>query len=206
MLYLAGAGHASCAMVLQRASMLPETAFATIAAGQVHVEPDFLSPRLIRAMRKDAQGLFKEGMFAPDGLTNTAAGLKKEQQGFSKADRQTFRNDAWDGKSGDRLARLEFAEQMRDLRVDLARGLDRPTLAPEGVRKHEMTYNWYEVSAGPCSSPALLHLSLRHHRLPACHCSPAPRSAVTWTSTTRRPRAPRAGCGRRAAPSHGSST
>ena len=88
--------------------MLPETAFATIAAGQVHVEPDFLSPRLIRAMRKDAQGLFKEGMFAPDGLTNTAAGLKKEQQGFSKADRQTFRNDAWDGKSGDRLARLEL--------------------------------------------------------------------------------------------------
>ena len=51
-------------------------------------------------MRKDAQGLFKEGMFAPDGLTNTAAGLKKEQQGFSKADRQTFRNDAWDGYGG----------------------------------------------------------------------------------------------------------
>jgi len=36
---------------------------------------------------------------------------------------------------------------MRALRLELAAGLDRPTLAPEGQLKHEMTYNWYEPGA-----------------------------------------------------------
>ena len=123
----------------------PSTIVDTIGHGLVHVEPNWLSPRLIRAMRLDAQDLFVKGLFAPDGLTNTA--LRKGQQGFNVADRQTFRNDAWDAAVGDQRARLEFAEQMRQLRVELARGLGRPTLAPEGVRKHEMTYNWYEPGA-----------------------------------------------------------
>ena len=139
------------------APTLSPNAITTIAHGLVHVEPNWISPRLIREMRLDAQDLFAKGLFAPDGLTNTA--LKKKQQGFNVGDRQTFRNDAWDAAVGNQAARLEFAEQMRDLRAELARGLRRPTLAPEGVRKHEMTYNWYEVSVGPCSSPTLLHLS-----------------------------------------------
>ena len=127
------------------APTLSSSAITTIGHGLVHVEPNWLSPRLIRAMRLDAQDLFAKGLFAPDGLTNTA--LKQQQQGFNVADRQTFRNDAWDAAVGDQAARLEFAEQMRDLRAELARGLRRPTLAPEGVRKHEMTYNWYEPGA-----------------------------------------------------------
>ena len=56
----------------------PTNAVATIGKGLVHVEPNWLSPRLIRAMRLDAQDLFAKGLFAPDGLTNTA--LKKQQQ------------------------------------------------------------------------------------------------------------------------------
>jgi len=61
---------------------------------------------------------------------------------------QTFRNDAWDTPGlGDVDARVAFASRMRALRIELARGLDRPTLADEGVRKHEMTYNWYEPGA-----------------------------------------------------------
>ena len=83
----------------------------TIGHGLVHVEPNWLSPQLIRAMRLDAQDLFVKGLFAPDGLTNTA--LRKGQQGFNVADRQTFRNDAWDAAVGDQAARLEFAEQMQ---------------------------------------------------------------------------------------------
>ena len=127
------------------APTLSPNAITTIAHGLVHVEPNWISPRLIREMRLDAQDLFAKGLFAPDGLTNTA--LKKKQQGFNVGDRQTFRNDAWDAAVGNQAARLEFAEQMRDLRAELARGLRRPTLAPEGVRKHEMTYNWYEPGA-----------------------------------------------------------
>ena len=36
---------------------------------------------------------------------------------------------------------------MTALRLDLASELGRPTLAPEGVRKHEITYNLYEPGA-----------------------------------------------------------
>ncbi|KAL9179530.1 hypothetical protein ACHAXT_008820 [Thalassiosira profunda] len=98
-------------------------------------------------MRADARNLFKTGQFQPDGLTNTA--MKRDEQGFTqKADRQTFRGGAgWDSDVGDPSVRQEFAERMRNLRMELARGLDRPTLAPEGTRKHEMTYNWYEPGA-----------------------------------------------------------
>ena len=152
----------------------PANAVATIGQGLVHVEPNWLSPRLIRAMRLDAQDLFAKGLFAPDGLTNTA--LKKKQQGFNVADRQTFRNDAWDAAVGDQAARLEFAEQMRDLRVGLARGLRRPTLAPEGVRKHEMTYNWYEPGA-----KLGRHLDEHHEETKGAQgWLPPTRRSVTW--------------------------
>lgn len=36
---------------------------------------------------------------------------------------------------------------MKVLRTELAVGLNRPTLEPEGTRKHEMTFNWYEPGA-----------------------------------------------------------
>lgn len=120
----------------------------TIAGGGVAVVPDWIEPNLVKRMRQDARQLFDQGYFVPDGLTNTA--LKKEQQGFSQAaDRQTFRGgDGWyDAKAGNVDTRLEFADQMKQLRLQLAKGLNRPTLAPEGVRKHEMTYNWYEPDA-----------------------------------------------------------
>ena len=84
----------------------------------------------------------------PDGLTNTA--VRKTDQGFSeRADGQTFRGgEGWlDPHAGDTATRQEFASLMADLRVVLARRLDRPTLAPEGTHKHEMTYNWYEPGA-----------------------------------------------------------
>lgn len=116
----------------------------TIAQGQVAVIPEWLPPDMIQRMRKDAVGLFEDGYFTPDGLTNTA--LSKDQQGFSRtADRQTFRGGAgWDDpKAGDSKTRKEFDERMRLLRADLAQGLGRETLIPEGVRKHESTFNLY---------------------------------------------------------------
>jgi hypothetical protein len=100
-------------------------------------------------MYDDAQQLFKSGQFRPDGLTNTAI----KEQGFSgKADRQTFRGDGnngggWDSNVGDIATRKEFADRMRELRVQLAKALHRPTLATEGTSRHEMTYNWYEPGA-----------------------------------------------------------
>jgi len=124
----------------------PASAAQAIARGQIHVEPDFLPPALVRALRKDATELFKEGKFTPDGLTNTA--VTKSEQGFTRADRQTFRGDGWTASVGDKTARLAFAQRMLQLRRELAVSLDRPSLAPEGVRKHEMTYNWYEPGAG----------------------------------------------------------
>jgi len=120
----------------------------TIALGGVAVIPNWLPPDLVARMRHDVGKLFEDGYFTPDGLTNTA--VKKESQGFSKkADRQTFRGgDGWyDANAGDFPTRKEFADRMKVLRTELAAGLDRPTLVPEGERKHEMTYNWYEPGA-----------------------------------------------------------
>jgi Rps23 Pro-64 3,4-dihydroxylase Tpa1-like proline 4-hydroxylase len=119
-----------------------------MAHGGVAVLPQWLPDDLATRMRRDAQSLFAAGYFVPDGLTNTA--LTKEQQDFSRqADRQTFRGgDGWhDRTAGDYRTRAEFSKLMTALRLDLAEGLDRPTLAPEGVRKHETTYNWYEPGA-----------------------------------------------------------
>ena len=127
-------------------SLLSASAIPTIARGGVHVEPNWLPPTLMKAMRADAKQLFSDGLFSADGLTNTA--VTKDRQGFSRRrDRQTFRGDGWASDVGDQKARLQFASRMANLREELALGLDRPTLAPEGVRKHEMTYNWYEPGA-----------------------------------------------------------
>jgi len=126
-------------------ALLSDGALTAIARGRVYVEPNWIPPALVSAMCSDAKLLKARGMFSPDGLTNTAK--VASEQGFSVADRQTFRNDAWDADIGDLQVRLEFAQRMGALRAELARGLDRPTLAPEGTRKHEITYNWYEPGA-----------------------------------------------------------
>lgn len=116
-----------------------------ISRGGVAIIPNWLPPHLISSMHDDAQQLFHDGQFRPDGLTNTAI----KEQGFTKkADRQTFRGGAgWDSDVGDVKTRMEFADRMRELRIQLAQALNRPTLAEEGTLKHEMTYNWYEPGA-----------------------------------------------------------
>lgn len=128
-------------------SLISQDDIRTISRGGVAVIPNWLPPHLIKSMRADARELFEAGQFQPDGLTNTARG--RDEQGFTKkADRQTFRGGAgWGSDVGDKVARDEFADRMRRLRGELALGLDRPTLEPEGERKHEMTYNWYEPGA-----------------------------------------------------------
>jgi Rps23 Pro-64 3,4-dihydroxylase Tpa1-like proline 4-hydroxylase len=120
-------------------------AIHAIERGGIHVEQQWLPPKLISALRADAEALFAQGLFAPDGLTNTA--VERSRQGFSKRDRQTFRGDGWMSDAGNRAARLEFSDRMYDLRKQLASGLGRPSLAVEGDRKHETTYNWYEIGA-----------------------------------------------------------
>ena len=125
--------------------LLSPSAMETISRGQVHVVENWLPPRLVAAMRRDAEGLHGAGLFSPDGLTNNAKAAG--QQGFTASDRQTFRGDAWTARVGDLATRLEFAERMRQLRRELAAGLGRPTLAAEGARSHEMSYNWYEPGA-----------------------------------------------------------
>lgn len=149
----------------------------TIAGGGVAVIPDFLSPSLLKRMRADAKQLFRDGFFVPDGLTNTA--LAKTQQGFNeRADRQTFRGgDGWmDPQAGDLKTRQEFADLMAQLRGHLASSLDRPTLKPEGVRKHEMTYNWYEPGA-----TLGRHLDEHHEETKASKGWLLPtRRSVTW--------------------------
>ncbi|CAB9496364.1 2OG-Fe(II) oxygenase [Seminavis robusta] len=122
-------------------------AIEQIRHGQVSITHGWLPPDLTKSLKKDAQFLFQQGHFRPDGLTNTA--LSKNRQGFSAAaDRQTFRGGAgWNDNEGNLEARQEFAKRMRELRLQLARGLDRPTLATERTVKHEMTFNWYEPGA-----------------------------------------------------------
>jgi len=125
-------------------------------------------------MHDDAQQLFHNGQFRPDGLTNTAI----KDQGFTtKADRQTFRGGAgWDSDVGDVATRIEFANRMRELRLQLAQVLNRPTLAEEGRLKHEMTYNWYEPGASLGR-----HLDEHHEETkgPSGWVMPTRRS-VTW--------------------------
>ena len=128
-------------------SLLSPGSIEKIAQGGVAVEHNWLPPDLVKSLRTDAKELFNAGQFQPDGLTNTAR--SRSEQGFtSKADRQTFRGGAdWSSDVGNTAARKEFADRMRQLRSELAAGLDRPTLEPEGTLKHEMTYNWYEPGA-----------------------------------------------------------
>lgn len=135
-----------------------------ISHGGVVTLPGWVPPPLIAALRSDARELHGRGQFRPDGLTNTAL-LKStpEAQGFSvAADRQTFRGGAgWeDYDEGDGASRKEFATLMRRLRMELALGLHRPTLAKNNGNgggadevgggsntRHEMTYNWYDPGA-----------------------------------------------------------
>ena len=139
--------NSSCA---SSSSLISAEDIQKISRGGVAIIPNWLPPHLITSMHDDAQQLFKSGQFRPDGLTNTAI----KEQGFSgKADRQTFRGDGnnggggWDSNVGDIATRKEFADRMRELRVQLAKALHRPTLATEGTSRHEMTYNWYEPGA-----------------------------------------------------------
>ena len=134
-------------IALNKPNLISADNIRTISQGGVAVLPNWLPPHLIQSMRADARNLFNTGQFQPDGLTNTAR--SRNEQGFTqKADRQTFRGGAgWDSDVGDKATRDEFANRMRDLRRELAIGLDRPTLETEGVKKHEMTYNWYEPGA-----------------------------------------------------------
>jgi len=134
-----------CGSSLTAAPSLSAAAIHSIGHGGIHVQPDWIPPELVSVMRQDAKGLFSDGLFSPDGLTNTA--VVKSQQGFSNRDRQTFRGDGWLSEVGDTASRRDFADRMYSLRQDLAAGLGRPSLAVEGVRKHEMTYNWYEPGA-----------------------------------------------------------
>ena len=128
-------------------SLLSPGSIEKIAQGGVAVEHNWLPPDLVKSLRADAKELFNAGQFQPDGLTNTAR--SRSEQGFtSKADRQTFRGGAdWSSDVGNTAARKEFSDRMRRLRSELATGLDRPTLDPEGTLKHEITYNWYEPGA-----------------------------------------------------------
>mmetsp|Transcript_2535 Transcript_2535/g.3728 ORF Transcript_2535/g.3728 Transcript_2535/m.3728 type:complete len:380 (+) Transcript_2535:92-1231(+) len=140
----------SDALIQQQNSVFTSSDIDKISKGGVAVIHDFLSPSLITRLREDAQNLFEQGNFQPDGLTNTAK--SKTEQGFTgKADRQTFRGGAdWESKDvGDWKARKEFSDQMTLLRNELAvtLTLPRPTLQKEGIRRHEMTYNWYEPGA-----------------------------------------------------------
>ena len=100
-------------------------------------------------MHSDARNLFNNNQFQPDGLTNTAIKNRSDQGFTGKADRQTFRGGAgWESEVGDVTTRLDFATRMRELRIQLANGLHRPTLRDDGERRrHEMTYNWYEPGA-----------------------------------------------------------
>jgi len=118
-----------------------------ISSGGVAIIPNWLPPNLLAKMRQDARELFNNGQFQPDGLTNTAR--KRDEQGFTvKADRQTFRGGAgWDSPVGNTAIRAEFADLMKQLRIQLSKELNRPTLAVDGEYKHEMTFNWYEVGA-----------------------------------------------------------
>jgi len=140
-------GPSSTAAKTEAPTLLSPGSIDTIAQGGVAVEHNWLPPDLVKSLRADAKDLFRSGQFQPDGLTNTARA--RAEQGFtSKADRQTFRGGAdWSSDVGNARARKEFADLMRRLRVELAVGLDRPTLEPEESVKHEMTYNWYEPGA-----------------------------------------------------------
>ena len=116
-------------------SLLSASAIPTIARGGVHVEPNWLPPTLMKAMRADAKQLFSDGLFSADGLTNTA--VAKDRQGFSRRrDRQTFRGDGWASDVGDQKARLQFASRMANLREELALGpwFDRHPRAPALAR------------------------------------------------------------------------
>lgn len=172
--------NSSCA---SSSSLISAEDIQKISRGGVAIIPNWLPSHLITSMHNDAQQLFKNGQFRPDGLTNTAI----KEQGFSgKADRQTFRGNGnnnnggggggWDSNVGDTATRKEFANKMRELRVQLASALHRPTLATEGTSRHEMTYNWYEPGA-----KLARHLDEHHEETKGSRGWLLPtRRSVTW--------------------------
>lgn len=159
-------------LLLLHHHLLSSNDLQRIAHGGVAIIPNFLPPHLTSSLRNDATQLFALNQFRPDGLTNTALrSSTPEEQGFSvQADRQTFRGGAgWDDSTiGNGNARKKFATLMNALRVELAVGLNRPSLMkptnndnnnvhidekqqqqqqPKQQPRHEMTYNWYEPGA-----------------------------------------------------------
>lgn len=149
----------------------------SIAHGGVAILPHWLPETMTNSLRRDARALFDAGHFTPDGLTNT--GLAKDEQGFSsRVDRQTFRGgDGWDDETaGDHATRTEFANRMAALRLELAQGLNRPTLGLGGDRKHEITYNWYKIGA-----KLGRHLDEHHEETKGAQGWKMPtRRSVTW--------------------------
>jgi len=147
MLLLFIAVIASSSLIHLSDGALTQSDVQSIDRGGIAVIPDFIPGDLVTSLRKDARFLFENGDFQPDGLTNTA--VSKAQQGFtSKADRQTFRGGAdWSSDVGNLSARTEFKNRMTELREQLARDLDRPSLKIDTERRHEMTFNWYEPGA-----------------------------------------------------------
>ncbi len=150
--YYASALSASTSKTAASPSLLSEIDVAKIANGGVAVLPGFVPADLVERMRIDAKKLKANGAFRPDGLSNYAKGTS-DKQGFSQADRQTFRGGGDSSQQswyvtelGDYKTRIEFDYLLASLRKQLAADLNRPTLLAESSR-HEITYNWYEPGA-----------------------------------------------------------
>ncbi|KAJ1636701.1 hypothetical protein T492DRAFT_957853 [Pavlovales sp. CCMP2436] len=102
------------------ARSLPRTpTYKALQSGQVHVEGNFIPPRLVRALREDAIALEAAGRFRASGLSEKAKGAT---QAFGAMDRRVCTLDL--GLQGDQGARIEFATYLAALRkrVELATG------------------------------------------------------------------------------------
>jgi alkylated DNA repair dioxygenase AlkB len=164
----------SSSMILAPAVVaLSPAAGRTIARGGVHVEQNWLPPELTDALLQDALHLCEEGMFINDGLADPS---RSDNDDFSLADRRTLKNEGWASDIGDAKARRELEECMKNLRCQLAVTLARPSLASNGAKMHEMTYNVYEPGAS-----LGLHLDEHHEdtKGPLAWSAPTRRS-ITW--------------------------
>ncbi|KAL3942731.1 MAG: hypothetical protein SGBAC_003138 [Bacillariaceae sp.] len=114
--------------------LLSQSAYDTIANGQIAVIPNFLPQEEIIRLRADATNLHAENKFSTDALASYGTSGKFDPS----KDRAVLKLQQWKDRGiGDWALRERFGNRMKNLREDLAYNLDRPAmLLGDSVNKY----------------------------------------------------------------------
>mmetsp|Transcript_79 Transcript_79/g.278 ORF Transcript_79/g.278 Transcript_79/m.278 type:complete len:368 (-) Transcript_79:27-1130(-) len=137
-----------------------------LSRGEVVVVEDWMPSKSVARLRADAVRLYEEGNYNPPDRDLLL------RQG-PRYDRSVLRESRFsDSALGDGEARGSFGKELARVRAELARDLDRPTLAVNSPHRHEASYTRF----GPGAS-LRRHIDEHHEEL---------KGRDGWTAKTRR--------------------